>query len=89
MTLYWKMAGIVRRMIPEQWMRAWALDHVQSLRLRLVAPALDLTIVPHKEMQITLNGATLNLRHGDIVNVKIEDRLPPPTLVPVNTAVLH
>lgn len=88
MMLYWKLAGIVQRMIPQQWMRAWALDHFQSLHLRLVEPALDLTIVPHKEVQIVLNGEMLNLRQGDIVNVKIEDRKPPVHGVPTSMA-LH
>jgi hypothetical protein len=80
-TLYWKLSHIVQRLIPQRWMRAWAMDHVQSLRLKIVEPALDLTIVAHKEVSITVAGEQLRLRPGDTVNVEVA---PPVQQVPAN-----
>lgn len=75
MTLYWRLSRVVQRLIPHRWMRVYAMEHIESLKLRIVEPALDLTIVAHKEVCITVAGEQLRLRKGDVVNVEVA----PPT----------
>jgi hypothetical protein len=84
-TLYWRMSRIVERLIPHKWMRVWAIHHVESLNLRIVEPVLDMTIVAHKDVTITISGEQLLLRPGDIVNLETMHR-PAPRM---NSEVLH
>lgn len=71
MTLYWRLSRFVQRLIPSKWMLVYAMHHIESMNLRIVEPVLDLSIVAHKEVSITIGGERLLLRKGDVVNVEV------------------
>lgn len=50
------------------------MDYIESLNLAIVEPVNDLTIVPHKEVGITLNGERFQLQRGDRINVTVKRR---------------
>lgn len=82
MTLYWKTAGIVRKLLPEVWLRSWFLDYVRETGFALVERGdADCSIVANRKMLVIVSGGSYHLHRDDIMKLTTNGRVTPITAV--------
>lgn len=78
MTLYWKIAELVHRRLPKDWLRSWAVDYANGINAALVdkGGSSHFTLVPHQPMSVKLDNDSdpVNLMTQDLLSVEISNK---------------